>query len=127
MVPVDLQQAKDESEGVVNGAQLPGVEPSGGSTKALRVYDGRLFDEDPRFVPVEHDRGPETRRPGSGGSGRHKRRRQTQELVGLHDHRVAGSALLVPTCASWSGQMEHLPPDHLRPASLARARSSARG
>jgi hypothetical protein len=45
----------------------------------------------------------------------------------LYDHRVAGTALLVPGGASWSRQMKDLPPDHLRRAGLARARPSARG
>lgn len=104
---------EDKSERLVERSQFVCVEPSGGPPQTLRVDDRRLFDKNPCLAPVERDGRPEACGEGASRGGCDKRRREIQELIGLHDHRVPASTLLVPTGASWGRQVEHLATDHL--------------
>lgn len=119
--------AEDETKCLVHGAQFAGVEAPNRPAESLRVDNGRLFDNDPCLAPVDCDRGPERRRASAGRGGRYERRREAQELVGLHYHCIAGPTLLVPTGTSRGRQVKHLATNHVSPPILAQGRPSARG
>ena len=110
-----LLSLRPRYDSLIDRSNLPFVQPPRRSTQSLGVYDGRLFDEDPRLASGDRDRGSEARRPGASRRGGDERRRQVEELVRLHHDGVAGASLLMPSGTSWSREMEHLPADHLSP------------
>jgi hypothetical protein len=90
----------DQGKSIVYSSKLVGIETSRGTAETLRIDNGGLLDEDPRFLAVQLDRGPERGRTGTCRGWRDESRTQGYELIGLDDDRVAGTLLLTPACAS---------------------------
>lgn len=105
-------EPEDEAQRLVDGTQLDGVETPCGAAEALRIDDRRLLDENPRVASADGDPRPEARREGARGRRGDQRRRKPEKLVGLHDHGVAGAALLVAPRVSRSRQAKDLAANH---------------
>jgi hypothetical protein len=105
--------------------ELARVEAPGGATKALRINDGRLLDENTRFLTLEGDRGPKTRRAGARRRRRDKDSAEVEELLGLDNDRVASPALLVAPRASRRRETEDLAANHLSRKAVERALQAA--
>ena len=121
-------QREDESKRFVDSLHLGRVEAAGRIAQPLGVHHRRLFDKYARVRAEEIDRGSERRRPCAGGGRRDQRRTQSQLLVGLHNDRVAGAALLTAPRASRCRQTKDLPANHVPTVPVTvRAVPSARG
>lgn len=90
-------QAKDNGEGVIQGAELAGVEVPGGSAQALRIHDRGFRDEDARLQPFETDGRAKACRPCAGGGWRDQRGAEVEEFIGLRDDCEPPAALLMPS------------------------------
>jgi hypothetical protein len=118
-------EPEDEHQSFVDGADLARVEAPGGATKALRIDDCRLLDEDACFLTLEGDCRTEARRAGTRRRGRDEDRAEVEELVGLDNDRVASPALLVAERASRRRETEDLAANHLSRKAVERALQAA--
>src|SRR5581483_10766456 len=121
-----VSEAEYEHERLVDGSQLVCLEPPCRSTEPCRVDNGRLLDEHARLLACERDCRPKACSAGARRGGRHEQRAQVEELVGLHDDRVAGASLLVPARAPRRREPEDLPANHLSPSRVVRAGRAVR-
>ena len=92
-----LAKAENERERVVNGALLGGRKASGTFTEPLDVDGPELLDQHARSLAFEIDRGTKRGRGGAAGRGSDDCRGKREQLVRLHDHRIASAGLLAPT------------------------------
>lgn len=105
-------EAEDQAERIIHGAQLARLESSCRSSKAFRIDNRRVLDEDACFLPVDDDGRAKARRSRARRGGSDQRRTESEKLVGLNDDGETSAALLVPArAASWR-KVEDLPADH---------------
>ena len=111
--PTLRSETEDEHERFIDGAEFGCVEASGRPAESLGIDDRCLFDEDACLLLLECDGRAEARRPGARRGGRDEDGAEVEELVGLDNNGVPGTALPVPADVARSRQMEHLAPDHV--------------
>jgi hypothetical protein len=111
-VPVRDSDPEHETERVVNGANLRGIESPRRGPEALRINDGRLLGEHTSLPSAEIHGRTKTRRTRARRGRRNKNGAQAQKLVSLHDDRIARAALLTTASASQGRQPEDLATDH---------------
>jgi hypothetical protein len=120
-------ETDDERECFVDAAKLGGIEPPRGATEALRVYDGRLLDEDAGLRSLESDGRSETRGSRTRRCRRDDDRAEMRELICLDDDGIACTPVFMAAGRARRRETEHFSPNHLSEAEAARARPSARG
>ena len=87
-------KAKDEFEGLVDGALLIGSEPSDVLVEAMQIDGSELLNQHARPVSGGGDLRAEGRWSGAARGRGDDGRRKPEQGVGLHDDAIAGSALL---------------------------------